>query len=437
MLCKYATAAAELDEQELADVQAMSGNVAARFLGIGATTVKDHRRGECMCGKEAPAAPEPTLTGKVDTTPDGGEFIDVQTTKPVTDWTDVFARFNLDPNAFTIEGDTVRCSTWQQSKALEDGTRDVVNLFSYRARFKRRAEGHIDYDALRASVRAWKPATAPQKPSHPPVTYVVGMADWQLGKSENGHGTSSTLARLATSLANIESDLDQLAMQGIRPERLLLANLGDHTEGVQGSYASQTHSVDLNTRDQINLALEVNLAWIKALAPRFEHVTYAACLCNHGQLARGAGRDNVTDDSDNATGLIGDTLRTICKLHPDLAHVEFNIPRGEMITTVNVSGINIAMAHGHKIGGNEETWLAKQSQTLTHTQGFIPQLWFTAHRHSAAVNDYGPYTRIQATTVDPGSKWFTDTTGSYARPGTTTFLAGATLPGRWDHYRIH
>jgi len=40
-----------LDEQELTDVQAMSANVAAKFLGIGATTIKDHRRKECMCGK--------------------------------------------------------------------------------------------------------------------------------------------------------------------------------------------------------------------------------------------------------------------------------------------------------------------------------------------------------------------------------------------------
>lgn len=71
MSCKYATAASELDEQELADVQAMSANVAAKFLGVGATTIKDHRRAECMCGK-AEAVTATVAAGESETnSPDG------------------------------------------------------------------------------------------------------------------------------------------------------------------------------------------------------------------------------------------------------------------------------------------------------------------------------------------------------------------------------
>lgn len=405
---------------------------------IAARTLYRHKVGACMCeGKvEAPNKAEPILTGKADVSSDGGEFIDVQTTEKVTNWDHIFERFNLDPDEFVIVDDTVRAGTWQQSKALEDGTRDVVNLYSYRARFTRRIAGMVDYDSLRSMVRDWQPDRNPHTPSNPNTTYVVGMADWQLGKGE-GSGTPGTVRRLDASLKSIVRELDDLETRGIIPERVLFANLGDHTENVQGSYTNQVGSVDLNMREQLNLALELNLHWIKTLAPRFKYAEYKACLCNHGQLSRGTGRDNVTDDSDNATGLITDTLKTICALHPDLAHVQIDKPTGAMITTTTVSGVNIAMAHGHKIGGNEETWLAKQSQALTHTQGFIPDVWFTAHRHSAAVNDYGPYTRIQATTSDPGSKWFTDSTGGYARPGVTTFLAGKDLPGGWDGYRIH
>lgn len=406
-------------------------------------TRQRHSKGECVCagitrGKSAVrlgAEAKPVLTGKADVSSDGGEFIDVQTTERVTNWEHIFERFNLDPAEFVIVDDTVRCGTWQQSKALEDGTRDVVNLYSYRARFARRVAGLVDYASLRTMVRNWKPAPA-HEPTKPNVTYVIGMADWQLGKGE-GTGTPGTVRRLDASLKSIVAELDSLESRGIIPERVLFANLGDHTENVQGSYANQAGSVDLNMREQLNLALELNLHWVKTLAPRFRYAEYRACLCNHGQMSRGTGRDNVTDDSDNATGLITDTLKTICALHPDLAHVEIDKPAGAMITTTTVSGVNIAMAHGHKIGGNEETWLAKQSQALTHTQGFIPDVWFTAHRHSAAVNDYGPYTRIQATTSDPGSKWFTDSTGGYARPGVTTFLAGKDLAGGWDGYRIH
>ena len=103
MTCKYAQAAQELDEQELADVQAMSANVAAKFLAVGATTIKDHRRGECMCVKTPTAEPVQAAAGKLELTSDGGSFTGIEVTEPIRgDWSAVFTRFNLDPNEFTI-----------------------------------------------------------------------------------------------------------------------------------------------------------------------------------------------------------------------------------------------------------------------------------------------------------------------------------------------
>ena len=437
MLCRYAVIK---NQTTNIDHNASSRNVRATLANQGITVSKsainNHNADTCTCtGQETETKTAPTLTGKADVTNDGGEFIDVQTEEPITDWTNVFERFNLDPNAFEIANDTVRVSTWQQSKGLEDGTRDVVNLFSYRATFKRKTVGGIETADLIRSVREWAPTSRPATDTGAGLTYVVGMADWQLGKGE-GDGTKGTLERLNKSLEGIVNHIDQLRANNVNLQHVALVNLGDHTEGVQGSYASQTHTVDLNTRDQITLALEVNMQWIKTLVPMFQTATYAACLCNHGQLARGTGKTNVTDDADNVTGLLGDTMKTVCNLHPDLNHIEWVIPRDEMITTFNASGLNIATAHGHKISGNEENWLAKQSQYLTQAKRFIPELWFTAHRHHADVKDYGPYTRIQATTVDPGSKYFLDQSGMYSRPGTTTFVAGSRLPGGWEHYRI-
>lgn len=381
-------------------------------------------------------ATAPVLTGKADVSSDGGEFLDVQTESPVTDWTHIFQRFNLDPEIFEVVDDTVRSSTWQQSKALEDGSRDVVNLYSYSARFRRKASSLVDVNRIVEGVRRWKPTTnKPSTDAGRPLSFVVGLADWQLGKGE-GDGTAGTLKRLEKSLEGIVRQIHALRAQGLNLEHLVLANLGDHTENVAGSYASQTHTVDLNMRDQLTLALEVNMQWIKTLVPMFNKATYSACMCNHGQLSRGQGRDNVTDDADNATGLIGDTLHTVCNLHDDLKDIEWIVPRDEMLTLVKASGVNIATAHGHKISGKEEDWLAKQSQYLTKEKDFVPDLWFTAHKHHADLKDFGPYTRIQATTSDPGSKYFLDRAALYSRPGTTTFVAGESLPGNWDHLRI-
>lgn len=441
MQCIYAKAllsAGLLDDPSISARQ-MAVNLEGKPVSAGKSSVITHRAGKCSCSRKEKAEPpfsslDSFTTGRVEVGPEGGEFQDVKTDAPITDWTDVFVRFNLDPELFVIVDDTVRMSTWQQSKALEDGTRDVVNLFSYRARFTRKVAGLIDYESLRDLVRSWE-FPPEDRAASTPCTYVVGLADLQLGKGE-GDGTPGTLRRLEQSLANVKADIERLHRDGILPKTLLLANMGDHIENVYSSYANQAYTTDLNVRDQINLALEVNLRWLRELSPYFDEIIYVSCLCNHGQLSRNGGKSNVSDDADNATGLIGDTLETICALQPDLARVQFITPRDEMITLVETSGVSMALAHGHKISGNEQNWLAKQSQNLVHTRKFIVDIWFTAHKHHANLQDMGPYTRIQATTSDPGSKYFEDMTGQYSRSGVTVFLVGKDLSGLWSEYKV-
>ena len=400
---------------------------------IGNSTVKDHRKKLSI--KAQPADTATVLSGKAEETLDGGEFKDVQTTEKIgTDWTRIFERFQIDPNIFEIVDDTVRMSTWQQSKALEDGTRDVVNLFSYSARFTRKVEALVDVREIADSLRKWKPTQNNTPRMGPPVTMFVGWADWQLGKGE-GDGTKGTTQRILDSFQATTDRITAMRKRGINVDGLLLANMGDHTEAVTGHYTSQTYSVDLNQRDQLNLAIELNLTGIKALAPMFDQVTYSATLCNHGQWQRVAGKA-LTDDSDNSTGFIGDTLHTVCDLHSALSHMDWIIPRDEMITTGTFSGVNLAMAHGHKIGSAEDTWLAKQSLWLQATRRFETELWATAHRHTASVEDFGPYSRIQNSTNDPGSKSFTDATGKFSTQGTTTFLIGAHLKRKYSDWEV-
>lgn len=380
------------------------------------------------------SAPADTLSGRAVFDSDGGEFVDVQTTELLSDFDDIFRRFNRDPGEFVIVDDTVRVSNWQQSKRLENGERDVINLFSYSARFKRRISAGIDVNGMVESLRAWKPATTLVWPDGEPVTMFVGWADWQLGKGD-GDGTEGTKQRILDGFEATEARIRSLQKQGVNITALLIGNMGDHTEMVTGHYTAQRATTDLNLREQLTLALELNLTGIKTLAPLVEETTYAACLCNHGQWQREAGKQ-ITDDSDNATGFLGDTLRTVCDLHPTLSHLNWIIPRDEMITTGVFSGVPVAMSHGHKTTGPEETWLSKQSGWLQATQDFRPELWITAHRHTAAVNDFGPYHRVQCTTVDPGSKSFTDATGKFSTQGTTTFLIGRHNIRRFSHYEV-
>ena len=432
MSCPY-IAGLENHGFDLTEAEALPSRKAAPLAGVGKSTVNKHRAGTCTCGQDT-STPEPTgRRDSVELGPDGGSLLYHTTDQaPIRDWSDVLQHLGVDPEKWTVVGDTVRVSRWQQS-SKEGGERDSVWLSAYRASITPKRDD-VDLSGLIEHVRALTP-TAPLNTPGTPVTAVIALADWQLGKTEEGSGgTPETVDRIKAGLAATRAYLDTQRANGYQIERVLLANMGDHIEATHGSYASQAGSVDLNLRDQLTLALELNMAWITAMR-EYAPVTYTATLCNHGQFSR-VGHDSVTGDSDNATGFIGDQLQAVCKYSPALQDVEFVVPRAEMITTTRVSGVNIAMAHGHKISGREDTWLATQSQALTHRERFIPDLWLTAHRHHAQVTDYGPYTRIQATTVDPGSKWLYDLKGVYSTPGTTVFLTGEHLPMKWAKYEI-
>lgn len=417
---------------ELEVAEALPSRAAAPLAGVGKSTVNKHRSGQCTCGQDA--TPEPTgRRDHLDLGPDGGSLTYHTTDpEPIKNWADILTYLGVDPEKWAVVGDTVRVSRWQQS-SKEGGERDSVWLSAYKAQITPKRDD-VDLSGLIEHVRALTPTTPLNTPGTP-VTAVIALADWQLGKTEEGSGgTPETVDRIKAGLAATRAYLDTQRANGYNIERVLLANMGDHIEATHGSYASQAGSVDLNLRDQLSLALELNMAWITAMR-EYAPVTYTATLCNHGQFSR-VGHDSVTGDSDNATGFIGDQLQAVCKYSPALQDVEFVVPRSEMITTTRVSGVNLAMAHGHKISGKEDTWLATQSQALTHRERFIPDLWLTAHRHHAQVTDYGPYTRIQATTVDPGSKWLYDLKGVYSTPGTTAFLTGEHLPMKWAKYEV-
>ena len=432
--CKYGLVATP-------NAESMTSRMAAKATGISKSAINDHRAGKCSC-ERATTGPEllvaaPNLnSGRLDLTSEGGTFSGIEVTEPIRgDWSAVFARFNLDPAEFVIADDTVKMSSWQSSKRTDDGDRDIVWLYSYSARFTRKSKSSTDLVDITNHLRTWKPAPRTTRVNDgTPVTMFVGWADWQLGKGE-GDGTKGTTARVLESFEKTADRIVKLQGEGVNIERLLIANMGDHTEAVTGHYTSQTYSVDLNQRDQLNLAIELNLTGIKTLAPLVQHTTYAACLCNHGQWQRLGGKQ-ITDDADNSTGFIADTLKTVCDLHPNLNHIDWNIPRDEMITTGTYSGVDVAMGHGHKVSGSEETWLSKQAMWLHATQDFRPRLWFLAHRHTASVTDYGPYHRIQCTTEDPGSKSFTDGTGKFSTRGTTTALIGKHSSRHFSHYEV-
>jgi hypothetical protein len=202
-------------------------------------------------------------------------------------------------------------------------------------------------------VHKWKPLTrrTPGAGLGAPATLYVGWADWQLGKSGGG-GVEETTTRVLDSIEQTIRRLKDLRRLGRPVEAIHVWNMGDPTEGCDGNYASQLFTVELTRRQQLNLALDLWLTGVKAFAPLVDDLTFGSVLCNHGEWTRqGPGTKAVTSDSDNIGGYLADTLRTVLADRPDYDHVRFAIPHDEMTMLTHMSGVPVALAHGHKAPG--------------------------------------------------------------------------------------
>lgn len=390
-----------------------------------------------------PAAPEPSGRLTVDAGADGGEFTGLVTDHPIAPgeyegaFAKVYALAGLDPARYRIVDDTVRFSSWQQSARAKDGHRDLVTLYSYRARFQRITE--VDerteelVQLLHANLRARR-LTARRTPGtglEAPSTFTLMLADWQYGKNEVreqdlAHGTTGveqTTWRIERAIDAAKARVRNLRRVGRNVEGVALGHMGDPTENVADSYENQTHIIELNLTDQIGLALDMGVLVAEELLPLGVEQTVFGVLCNHGQLARRGTKVNVTDDADNVQNLLL-RLQRDRVVGPKLPNASWVLPGQEMITTLSLSGVPVAAAHGHKIRGDEAAWLLKQTTLLQATRGVAPRVWLTAHRHSQNVLDLGAVHRVQAATADGGSKHFTDGSAIYSTPGTTSLLIG-------------
>jgi len=370
---------------------------------------------------------------------DGGELSTGALPMPLTnDWSSVLRSFGLDPDVFEVADDTVRMSKWQSSKRLENGDRDLIWLYSYRAKFRRKPIDALPDDEvedLRRYVQKWKvlPKTVTPE-TDKPSTMVVCWADQQLGKSAGG-GVDATVERILDSFDATITRVKELRKIGRVIEKIAIVNMGDPVEGCDGNYASQLFTVELTQRQQLLLALDIWAQGVRQLASLAEESEFISVLCNHGEWMRRGGK-NVTSDSDNAGGFLTDALQRILLGRPEVEKLKWSIPHDEMVTTSVLSGIKVAFTHGHKIVGKEVEWLRGQSIRLLREEGREPDIWVTAHKHHLQVQDFGPWYRFQCPSNDGGSKWYTDMSGNWSTPGTLTFLVGNHDPKGWSDMAV-
>ena len=354
--------------------------------------------------------------GSVEVGPDGGEFTDIRTTEPLTDWSHIFARFGLDAEVFEIVGDTVRMSQWQQSARTADGDRDVVNLYSYRAQFRRRMDS-IDLPALYMTAKASNTARKWGKASNSTRATVVVFADPQIGKTGRRGGTPELIARLAEKRASLEPLLAKR-----KPSRLLLTDAGDGFEGFE-SGGNPMFTNDLSLAQQMD-AYGVELYKFIELMHKFGPVNVAAVPSNH--TAWRNGKQNLGNPQDDLGLFVHRQVQKITEAKGLDVTWHYPAPYDESVA-VDVNGTRVGLVHGNQFGpGQSVSWWEKQTfgaQAVASADVLI-----SGHYHSFSANVAGrnPVTGRQrwslgAPTLDNGSDWFRQTAGRDSDPGLLVF----------------
>ena len=362
------------------------------------------------------AGPEPL--GSVEVGPDGGEFQDIRTSEPLTDWAHIFARFGLDSELFEIVDDTVRMSQWQQSARTADGDRDVVDLYSYRARFRRRLEA-IDLPALYAQAKKSSGKWPAVKDSSDRATVVV-FADPQIGKTGRRGGTPELLARVAEKRALLE-----LLLKKRKPSRLLLADAGDGLEGFE-SGGNPMFTNDLSLTQQMD-AYGTEVFKFLELMYKFGPVDVAVVPSNHTAWRRG--KMNLGNPQDDLGLFVHRQVQKVAEAKGLDATWHYPAPYDESVA-VEVNGTRIGLVHGNQFNpGQSVQWWEKQ--TFGAQAVAAADVLLSGHYHSFSANVAGrnPVTGRQrwslgAPTLDNGSDWYRQTAGRDSDPGLLVFDVG-------------
>ena len=362
---------------------------------------------------EPPTPPE--NLGSVDIGPEGGEFKDIKSEQPITDWTGIFARFNLDADAFEILGDTVRMSTWQQSKRTETGDRDVINLYSYRAQFRRRTTDDVNLPALYAEARRKPRAQVKTTPANR-VT-VVALSDVQAGKVDHRGGTPELIDRLAGMRERLAAHLKIR-----KPQSTVLAEVGDLFEGFE-SGGSPLFTNDLSLSQQMDLAGTELYRFIETMQ-RHGRVDIACIPSNH--TAWRNGKQNLGRPGDDLGIFVHKQVQKVTTAAGIDAHWTYPDMYDESVV-IDVLGTGIGLVHGNQFSpGQAITWWQKQQH------GGMPMaradIMLSGHYHHLTVMPSGrnPNTGkskwwLQACTTDNGSSWFRNVGGGDSDAGLLVF----------------
>lgn len=329
--------------------------------------------------------------------------------------TDAF--FNDIPlSAIAQRGKTVR---------LPDGSYEKITYKP--GAFEMESARRVAYEDLEKVFDA--PVDRPKDLS--PDTFVLNLADFQVGKTDENGGTAETIARVRRMLTQVVDDLSPC-------EEIIIADVGDSTEGFW-NVASQAQTNDLSLTDQIRTVQRLYAEAIRTLAPKAGRLRFVSVPSNHCAVRTSTGGKNRANAPDDDFGLlISDNLEMVLEGRPDYAHVTFPRPEKweEAITLETFDGSHVAFTHGHLAGKQTRVpqWFADLA--FGHRSGLEKaDILVHGHFHNFSVGLTGDNRFvIGCPSADNGSSWFTNVSGKRSAPALLSFWVAA---GKAEDWRLY
>lgn len=325
--------------------------------------------------------------------------------KPVATDSDLLVQFGYDPDEVEIVG---KIGQWR--KQLPNGEWRVSYYFQHRPK-----SSSLDLPALYQAAKKKPRAKVVEKKQ--PETLIVALSDVQLGKRGSRGGTPELLDRLEIIRQKLERKIKQS-----KPERILLAEVGDLFEGFE-SGGNPMFTNDLSLSQQMDMAATEVYEFVSLMA-RYAPVDIVAVPSNH--TAWRNGKQNLGNPQDDLGLFVHQQVEKVANAAGLDATWHYPAPYDEA-AIIDVRGTVIGVVHGNQFSPNGATlWWAKQmhgGQPIGSADILI-----TGHYHVLTIVPTGrnPYTSrskywLQCPTVDNGSDWFRNLQGQDSDPGLLVF----------------
>ena len=343
-------------------------------------------------------------------------------------WDEHLSQWGYDPQQFKIKKDTLQFRCWDANFGVDaNGDPIIETLYYYRCdiELKSPETDDLDYVELVKEIKQHKKAPIKTKLDND-FAFTVCISDWQIGV----RSTDKIMKRILESIDDVEDRIKELKKMGIKPNQLVIYNLGDIVENcsTSGWYANQIATLDVpNVREQMMIARRLVMKCIERWTKYFDKVLIISVPSNHGQTR--SGYKAITDENaDNLDLQLFDNIAEICTASEAYKHIKFVIPERDYKVTLNIKDVIVQSLHGHQLGAGTtayakaKSWAEKQALQIDNQFDVL----LNGHLHHFSWVNESTKHFIQAPCMLPPDEndWFSAKYGSVSNAGCLTFVVG-------------